>query len=140
MSVTLLITTKEADSYLKQDESWMNLDKKVKENHIYNASVYMQVNWTCVDVDWSDPSTLNDDLKRSCAYYANADRIGVLNPSISNTPSHGQVIEETGKLGTMSKTTKWSDKGSNVNGNPLGSINSIMSLYCNSKSGTLIRV
>jgi len=140
MSVVPLITTKEADSYQKQNEDWLNLDKPIKEIHIYNASVYMTLNWTCVDVDWSDPTTLNDDLKRSCSYYADADRLGVLNPSLSNTQNTGRVTEETKKLGSMSKTTKWSDDGGNVNGDPLTLIDNIMMLYCNSNSGKLMRV
>lgn len=140
MAVTSLITVSESDTYNALSPDWLALTPDAKkEAHIYNASVYMQTKWTCADVDWSDTSTLDDDLKRACAYYADADRIGVLSSPVAVTAKTGNVTEETRKLGTMLKTTKWAEGGT-TSGDPLESINNIMSMYCTSKVGRLIRV
>ena len=139
MAVTSLITVVESDIYNALSADWVALSDPIKEAHIFNASVYMQTKWRCVDVDWSDPTTLDDDLKRACAYYADADRIGVLSAPIELTDKHGNVIEETRKLGTMLKTTKWAEGGT-TSGDPLESVNSLMAVHCTSNYGRLIRV
>ncbi len=139
MAVTSLITIAESDTYNALSADWIALTDPIKEAHIFNASVYMQTKWTCADVDWSDTDTLDEDLKRACAYYADADSIGVLSAPIETTDKHGNVTEETRKLGTMLKTTKWAEGGT-TSGDPLESINSIMSIYCTSNVGRLIRV
>ena len=139
MAVTPLITIAESDIYNALSPDWLVLTDPVKDAHIYNASVYMQQKWTCADVDWSDPTTLDDDLKRACAYYADADRIGVLSSPVAVTAKTGNVTEETRQLGSMLKTTKWADSGT-TSGNPLESIDNIMSLYCTTNVGRLIRV
>lgn len=140
MAITPLITIAESDTYNALSADWIALTDTVKDAHIYNASIHMITNWSCTDVDWDDTDTLDDDLKRACAYYADADRIGVLNPAVASTEAHGRVIEETGKLGSMLKTVKWSENGGNVNGNPLASIDVICDIYCESLTGKLIRV
>ena len=140
MAVTNLITIAESDTYNALSADWIALTDPVKTAHIFNASVYMQGQWTCAGVDWSDATTLDDDIKRACAYYADADRIGVLNTAVADVDKKGRVIEETGKLGTMLKTVKWAESGAAATGNPLESINAIMSLYCTARAGRLVRV
>jgi len=139
MAVTNLITISESDTYNALSSDWVALADPIKTAHIFNASVYMQANWACTDVEWDDTSTLDDDLKRCCSYYADADRIGVLSAPVATTVKHGNITEETKKLGTLLKTTKWAEGGS-TSGDPLESINSLMSLYCTSLAGRLIRV
>ncbi len=138
MSVTPLITKAESDTYNALSSDWLALTDAVKDIHIFNASVYMQNNWSCTDVEWDDTTTLDDDLKRACAYYADADRIGVLNTAVSAVAPKGMMTEETKKLGTMLKTVKWAETG-NVSGNPLASIDAIMKVYCVSQTGRLVR-
>ena len=140
MAVTNLITIAEADTFNALSASWLMLTANTKTIHIFNASVYMQANWNCTDVDWADTTTLDSDMKRACAYYAEADRVGVLNTAVAAVDPHGKVTEETRKLGSMQKTTKWDEAGANVAGDPLESINAIMSLYCTTKSRFLTRV
>ncbi len=141
MAITPLITVPEADNFLLQSSDWLSTPEPSKEGHIYNASVYMQLTWTCADVDWSDPLTLDDDLKRACAYYAEADRIGVLFDEMVKQDAHGKLTMEKRKLGTMEKTTQWSMFGQVTSGNPLDGIDSIMRLYCTKvESASVIRV
>ncbi len=144
MSVVPLITIPESDTYNALSADWLALADEVKDAHIYNASVYMQTRWDCVDVVWSDPTTLDDDLKRACSYYAEADRLGSLNPDVSDTSAKGRITEETGQVDTLRETIKYSDSGALVSGdNPLAMIDSIMSLYCTPLSATtcqLLRV
>jgi hypothetical protein len=139
MAVTALITITESDAYNTLSADWVVLSDALKTAHIFNASVYMQANWSCANVTWSDTSTLDDDLKRACAYYADADRLGVLTDAIAVTEKHGRIIEETGKLGSMGKTVKWADSGALTSGNPLQSIDTMVKLYCTSISGTMVR-
>ena len=139
MAITPLITIAEADAFNALSPDWLLLTDPAKDAHIFNASVYMQAEWVCADVEWDDPTTLDEDVKRCCGYFADADRIGVLTAPIAVTAKTGNVTEETRKLGTMLKTTKWAESGL-ASGNPLESINKLMGLYCTAKAGQLRRV
>jgi hypothetical protein len=139
MAITPLLTPAEADVYNTASASWLALSDALKTAHIFNATVYIKAKWNCSSFDWDDLTTFDDDVLRACAYYADADRIGVLTTAVTLADAHGAVTEETRKLGTMLKTTKWAESG-NTTGDPLESINSIMGLYCSSNSGRLIRV
>lgn len=140
MAITPLITKTESDTYNALSSAWLALTDVLKDNHIYNASLYMQAQFTCevddVAVDWADPTTLDDDMKRACAYYADADRLGVLFDDVATTEPHRAIIEEKKKLGSMEKTLKWASSGSFTSANPLESIDSIMLLYCTSNAGS----
>lgn len=140
MPVTPLITPAESDIYNALSSEWLVLSDDEKSAHILRSSMYMQLNWTCTDVDWSDPSTLDDDLKRACAYYADADRLALLYSPVEQVDKRGRVIMEKKKLATMEETTQWSQTGSLTSGNPLESIDAVMSLYCSSNSSKLVRV
>ncbi len=141
MTIAPIITPAEADVYNVLSSSWLSLPEPTKEAHIYNASLYIYTTWTCADVDWSDPLTIDDDIKRACAYYADADRVGVLFDPVEQTEKHRSVTMEKKKLGTMEKTTQWAQGGAITSGNPLQSIDAIMGLYCTSSSSSpLVRV
>lgn len=143
MAITPLITKAEADVFNALSSAWLALTDDLKDFHIYNASVYMQTRWTCTDVEWDDTTTLDEDLKRACAYYAEADRLETLMAPVSDIEHKGRIVEETGKVDTLLETTKYSDSGTTVTGgNNLQSIDAIMSIYCtalNANSVKLVR-
>lgn len=128
MSVTNLIDIATADSY--NGLEWEALSDAVKTEHIYKATVHMRTRWICVDVDWDDLTTLNDDLKKACAYYAEADRLGVLFTALAYSEPHRAKVKERKKLEGMEKEIEWSAIGAFTTGNPLASIDAIMSVYC----------
>ncbi len=130
MSISPIISVAEADTYNVLSADWLNTPEPNKEAHIYNASLYIHTTWTCSDIDWSDPLTIDDDVKRACAYYADADRLGVLFDPIEKTEAHRAMTMEKKKLGSMEKTIQWAQGGALTSGNPLQSIDAIMSLYC----------
>ncbi len=143
MSVINLITNEEADVFNALSEDWLALDEAQKTNYIFNASLYMQTRWTCIDVDWTDTTTLTDVLKRACAYYAEADRLQVLFAEMTPTDAKGRVIEETGKVGTLLETTKWADSGAIYSGDPLEKVDALMYISCTRSgvgSSELVRV
>ncbi len=138
MAITPTITDEESDVYNALSPDWIALTVNQKDAHIYNASVHMQTSWYCGDVDWDDTASIDDDIKRACAYYAEADRIGVLFDPMIKEDTHGKKIMERRKLDTMEKTTQWSMFGGAVNGNPLASVDAIMSTYCSYNSSTSV--
>lgn len=143
MAVTPLITKTEADTYNALSSDWLAASNTDKDTYIYNASVYMQAMWTCTDVEWDDTTTLDDDLKRACAFYADADRLGYLYPTQTAIEDHRALTRKTQKLGTMEKTLEWSDTTGLKTAQPLSYIDSIMRLYCTKTgggSGTITRV
>ncbi len=140
MAVTPLITISEADQFNGLSSGWMGASSEYKTRYILNASTYMQAKWDCADVDWSDTSTLDDDLKRACAYYADADRLGVLFPAVEETEPHRAIIKERKKLEGMEKETMWADIGALTSKKPLESINAIMRLHCTRVGRVLTRV
>lgn len=145
MTIVNLITIAEADDLNANYPEWLALTDPVKSNHIFRASLYMQTNWACVDVDWGDTATISDSLKMACALYAEADRIGLLynNMVLDTEEARGRIIEYTERMGPMSETTKWAETGSVVSNNPLGYVNDIMSTECyrlSGRAGKVVRV
>ena len=142
MSIIPLITVAEADVFNALSSEWLILDASEKEGYIFNSSVYMQLNWDCEDVEWDDAETLDEDLKKACAYFAEADRLCVLFDEMIKEDVHGKKTMHRQKVEGLEETIQWSMFGQKVNGNPLDSVNAIMKLYCvNSKNTTeLIRV
>lgn len=138
MTIVKLITPAESDTYNADSAEWLALTDDEKNVYIFNASLYMQTKWYCADVDWEDPTTLVDDQKRACAYYAEADRKGLLYAPVAEPVAvGGNVIEQSEAIGSLKETTKWS--GGRYYTNPLSSIDSLMSVYCTSSSATLRR-
>ena len=143
MAISNLITNAVADTYNALSSGWLALADITKTRHIFNASAYIQARWSCVDVDWDDETTIDNDILRACAYYADADRVGVLFPAVAVVEPHRAITVEKKKLGSMEKTLQWADAGGLTTGNPLASIDAIMSLYCTRigiGSGVLTRV
>ena len=138
MAITALIDIATANSY--NGDAWDALTDPEKTMHIYNATVYMQTRWYCSDVDWDTPADLDDDLQRACAYYADADRLGLLYTALASAEPHRAIVKERKKLEGMEKEIQWADVGALTTGNPLESIDAIMRLYCTAKSSTLVRV
>jgi hypothetical protein len=85
----------------------------------------------------TDTDNLDSDIKEGCAKYANADRLGLLNPTLTVDDDKGSLIEETGKVGDLEKTQKWSKT---TKRNRLLGIDKLSSLYCRKKGNTLVRV
>lgn len=141
MSIISLITPSESDVFNVLSPVWIALTDPEKEAFIFNSSVYMQLNWDCESVEWDDPSTLDNDLKKACAFFAEADRIGVLFDEMKKEDVHGKKTMFKEKLEGLEEITQWSMFGQAVNGNPLDSVNAIMKMYCTSisNSTTLIR-
>ncbi len=143
MAVINLITIAEADVFNALSSDWLALTDPEKSAYVFNASLYMQSYWSCADIEWDDETTLTEDQKRACAYYAEANRLDLLFTPLEQVEAHGRVVEETNKVGSLVETTKWSGYGSETSGDPLQSIDALMMLDC-SRSGTgsteLIRV
>ena len=138
MSVINLITVAEADAYNASSSVWLALTDSVKEAHIFNSSLYMQSYWTCTDIDWEDTTTMTDDTKRACAYYAEADRLGLLfDPLEALESQHGRLTEKTQKVGSLLETTKWSSYGPLRTGNPLEMIDALMMGECTRLTGSV---
>lgn len=130
MALTPIITVEQADSYNAQSAEWLALSNEMKEVHIFNASLYMQSMWTCADVIWTDSSTIDDDLLRACAYYADASRVGVLYTAVAVNEKHRSLIMHKRKMEGMEETFQWGQGGAIVTGNPLESIHALMKLHC----------
>jgi hypothetical protein len=135
MSIQPIVTVKEADGYNKLNSEWLDLDRSAKENHIFNASAYMISEWTCSSFLLTNPSNIDDDVKRACAYYAAADAKYALFPDIvPSKDRHGSVTEVTDKIGSLTSTVKYSAFTGYKN--YLTSIDTIMYNYCIKKSKT----
>lgn len=143
MATTAIITVAEADVYLALHADWLALTSPIKEAHIFNASLYIHANWSCADVDWADSLTIDDDIKRACAFYAYADSVGALFAPIEETEEHRSIIMEKKKLGSMEKTKQWAFSGKMTSGDPLENMDAMMALHCEKTSGhcgaTLVR-
>ena len=121
-----IITPAEADAILTQEAAWLALTDTVKEYHIAFASVYMQLNWLCTDVDWDDDTTITAEQEEACAYYALASSNGNLySDTKQSSVAHGLLQEETKKLGSLVKTVKY-HAGSDVTVDPLQYPNMLM--------------
>ena len=130
MAITPVILPADADTYLALVADWLSLSDAQKTDHIYNATVYMQANWTCTDVDWDDHTSTDDDIKRACAYYADADRLGVLFPSREVTEKHRYMTSRKYKVEGLEEHYQWAESGPSASGDPLEEIHTIMKLYC----------
>lgn len=130
MGVLNLITVVEADEYNEASDDWLALTAPEKSTHIFKASLYMQRYWSCVAIDWTDTTTMTDDLKMACAYYAEADRLNLLFSPVSAVERTGRITEITGKVGPLLETTRWSTFGAIESGNPLSSIDALMLGEC----------
>lgn len=130
-----IITSAEADAILDMETDWLVLTDEVKEYNIALASVYMQLNWTCATVDWSDDETFTAEIKEACAYYSLASANGNLYPDAkSASVALGLLKEETSKLGTLVDTIKYYDGKSTVV-DPLTYPNALMSYPCEYSGG-----
>ena len=133
----VIITPTEADVFLALEAAWLLLTDPIKTDHIAKASVYMQTKWTCSAVDWDDDTTITDEQKEACAYYALADSNGNLYYDPTDTPSgSGNVIEETKKAGSLQKTVKYSDNNLEESSNLLQYPNTLMGVECASASSS----
>ena len=144
MAITPIISVSEADVFNALSPNWLALTPEQKTAHIFNSSLYILNSWSCVDeagdaVDWSSPPV---DLKKACAYYAEADRIGVLFDPMIKEDIHGKKTMEKKKMEGFEKTIQWSMFGGIVNGDPLSSVDAIMKQYCTSllNSNSVVRV
>ena len=141
MSITSIITSAEADVFLALSPDWMALPSGDKDLKILNASLYIHSKWSCTGIDWSDLTTIDEDIKRACAYYAEADRVGVLFDAIVKEDKHGKKTMYKQKLEGMEEVTQWSMFGQIVNGYPLQMMDSLMTLHCKKRATErLIRV
>ena len=102
--------------------------------------------WMCTDVDWEDTDTISNEQKMACAYYAEANRLGLLYCSVQAQgidENAGRLIELTSGVGPLKETKRWAEnKGASAK-NPLESIDALMLLGCrriNSSSGKVIVV
>ena len=141
-----IITPAESDVYLAAYLDWIALDDTTKTLHIEKASVYVQTQWVCVDVDWDDDLTIPDNVKEATAYYAYADFQGTLYGDPGDPTQPGQL---SGKLVTAGSVTvsKSYFKGSNSiygSASPFGYPDTLMAVSCesataNSSTDELIR-
>lgn len=104
-----IITAAESQVILSNEAEWLALTDTVQEYHISRASVYIQTRWTCDEIDYDDDTTITDEVKEACAYYALADLNGTLLDSSVSDDTVGKVIEESKKVGSLTKTIKWAD-------------------------------
>jgi len=137
MAITPIITIAEADAYLAGYADWLALTDPEKEAHIYNASLYIQTGWTCVDVDWTDTVNIPEEIKHACALYALADSVGNLygEPETADTR---KTTREMIKAGSITVDETFAGAGSNEVGDlsSFGLPDSLMSIHCTTAIGT----
>ena len=132
-----IITVAEADLTLALEADWLALADSIKEAHISKASVYIQTVWTCSEVDWSDDTTITDEVKEACAYYALVDSNGNLyaDPTDEVT-GKGLILEETDKVGSLASTVKYCCENGVVDKHDLLQYpNALMRVGCSASSG-----
>lgn len=101
-----LITPAEADATLDQHDDWLALTDSAKEAHIAKASVYVQTQWVCTDVDWT--GTIPDIIKTAVAFYALSDMGGNLYGDPSETIEyHGSLKSKSEKLGPLEEEVSY---------------------------------
>jgi len=127
-----LITPAESETFLSHYDDWLSLDEPTQERHISAGSVYVQLKWTCEDIDWSDTSGLPVDIKEAIAYYSYANFKGLL----YGDPSQSSLNEEfmvSGRIDKLTRTVEFrSPKDFSSSQHPLAYPNSLMSAYCTS--------
>lgn len=138
MSITPIITIAEADVFLAAYADWLALTDAEKTAHIYNASLYIQTNWTCVDVDWTVPADVPTEIKHACAIYTYADSIGNLYGDITIADTR-RVSREMVKAGAVTLDTTYTSSGNEANGfkGSYGLADQLMGLYCTRTASTV---
>ena len=138
-----IITPVEADIILAQFADWVALSNALKTSHIAKASVYVQTQWTCVDVDWADSALIPADIKEAVAYYAAADMHGNLFGDFSSADDRGRIKRERSKVGSLEEEFEYSGSVPlYATRRSLGYPDVLMESLCTRKLGevTLIRV
>ncbi len=133
--ITPIITAAEADVFLAAYPDWLALDSAVKDAHLYNASLYIQTQYTCLDVDWTDPLTIPEEVKNACALYALADSVGNLYGNVE-TPDTRRTTRELVKAGSVTVEEEFAAGGSNETGTTasFSKPDTLMSLHCTKNS------
>lgn len=134
-----VITPTEADVFLAQFSDWLALTNSQKLVHLAKASVYVQTQWTCVDVDWTDSLLIPADIKEATAYYAIADMGGNLfgDPS-STTMDRGKIKRERSKVGSLEEEFEYSGSTPSISTKRLlGYPDVLMETLCTKKSGEI---
>ena len=141
-----IITPVEADVFLAQYLSWTALTNDQKLYYIGRASVYVQLAWTCADVDWADDTTITDNMREAIAYYAFADSAGNLYGDVAVADEFkGSIKHEKYKLDTLALENAWYARNAakpSGSHSSLGYPNSLMEVACtfNSSVTELVRV
>ena len=141
-----IITVAEADVLLSLYQEWLSLTPLQREKHISKASVYVQTQWTCVDIDWDDDLTIGDDIREAIAYYAYADAAGVLYGDVTASRDVGDLQMKSIKTGEVTVAKAYFKGIGSINKtgtqSPLGYPNSLMGAHCSANcasASTLIR-
>lgn len=137
MAITPIITIQEADAYLAAYPDWLALTNEEKDSHIYNASLYVQTNWTCVDVDWEDTANIPEEIKHATALYALADSQGNLYGDAAAADSRNTTREMI-KAGAVTLDTYYTTTGKAQVGieSSFGLPDELMGLHCTATSGS----
>lgn len=140
-----IITPTEADIYLSAYADWTDLSDPLKVIHISKGSVYAQLQWECVDVDWDDTINIPDNIKEAVAYYAYANFGDQLYGDPTEVSEVGQLNKKLVKVGSVT-TSKSYFRGKDIiygAASPFGYPDSLMRISCtevtSSNSTTLIR-
>jgi len=138
-----IITPTEADVILVQFADWIALSNALKTSHIAKASVYVQTQWTCVDVDWAISADIADDIKEAVAYYAMADMANTLFGDVTSADDRGKIKRERSKVGSLEEEFEYSGATPTYSTRrSFGYPDVLMESLCTRKLGevTLIRV
>ncbi len=134
-----IITPAESQVILAAESDWIALTDSVQEQHIEKGSVYVQTQWTCVDVDWDDDTTISQEIKDAVAYYSLADFRGTLYDSTAPSETDlGKISEESSAVGSLKKTIKYCcDEAPSTN--PLQYPDSLMRIECTSYTSASLK-
>lgn len=140
-----IISTQESDAILSVYPDWTSLESPEKLRYISMASVYVQTQWTCVDVDWSVSDDIPVDIKEAVAFYAMAAMAGTLFGDVtSNDGNKGKIKKERNKSGREEEEYEYFGSSPMYNTTKtFGYPDSLMETLCerkNSKPTSLIRV
>jgi len=109
----ILITKTESNTYLTEFFGWSSLPDATKDLHIKKASLFVQTNWICSEVDWSDSTTIPDDVKEATAYYAYASYSSNLFGSVTSEDG-GTIKKKSNKVGSLADSVEY--RGSSPGG------------------------
>ena len=143
MSITPIITALESDVFLALYSTWLDLSDAVKDAHIYNASLYIQTQYDCLkvdgeDIDWTDTSTIPDEIKNACALYAMADFAENLFGDVATADTR-KTTSELVKAGAVTVEEEFASSGTNESGLSSSFVKPdlLMSFYCTKSSGSI---